>query len=321
MENLFGRKYSLNPETLRFEEDTLSRNKKLTLLIILGVAILLTSVGMRVVYDQHAKTPRLIKYEKQNEELRRNYKKLHSELKQDELILTELRRKDDRLYRSIFGMEPLPSSIREAGTGGSETYTSLQSISNPNMIIDVFDKIDKILMKAKIQHESFDDLENAALEQIEILASKPLIHPLSPADRFWFTSAFGYRNDPFTRNTRYHHGIDISGRKGLKIHATGDGTVELAKFNRFGYGKEVIINHGFGYKSRYAHMDNILVDRGQKVKRGQVIGTLGNSGRSTGPHLHYEIRLNNKAINPVYYYFENLSPEEYEMITLRAKLD
>ena len=227
---------------------------------------------MRISYDYIAKSPRLVFYERENNLLREEYKLLSKELENDEVILSELRRKDDRLYRSIFGMNPLPTSIREAGTGGAVMHSSMQPISDPKMVIEAFDKVDKVLTKARIQSSSFVDLEEAAINKQLLLARKPLIQPISPADQYWLTSTFGYRKDPFTKRRKSHHGIDLAGPYGLKIHATGDGVVKIAEHNRFGYGNEVLIDHDFGYTSRYAHLKDILVKSGDEVKRGQVIG-------------------------------------------------
>ncbi len=317
MLNMFGRKYRINPETLLYEEVEITPKKRLITVVFLGVVLLGLAVGLRVLYEGYAKSPRLVYYEKINSELRQEYQELHGELVEDEEILSYFRRKDDKLYRSIFGLDPIPSSIREAGTGGAVMYSALQSISDPDMVIDVFERIDKVLMKAQIQSGSFEDLEEAAANNQQILACKPLIQPISPANRYWLTSTFGYRTDPFTGQRRIHRGVDMAGPYGLEIHATGDGVVRISGYDS-GYGKEVLIDHGFGYTSRYAHLQDILVKQGERVKRGQVIGTLGSSGRSTGPHLHYEISLNNMAVNPMYHYFEDITPEEYEIIRRRA---
>jgi murein DD-endopeptidase MepM/ murein hydrolase activator NlpD len=321
MLNMFGRKYKINPETLRVEPAKMPLKKRVLTGVIASLLIIGTAVGMRVLYDQHSKSPRLVFYEKKNQNLREAYRELSQELREDEQLLAQFQRRDDRLYRSIFGMEPIPSSIREAGTGGAARYSALNSISDPGMVIDVFDRVDKVLMKARIQSSSFEDLEQAAHYNQQLLASKPLIQPISPADPYWLTSTFGYRIDPFTKLRRLHQGIDLAGPHGLNIHATGDGVVKIAERNRYGYGNEVFIDHGFGYTSRYAHLREILVEPGEKVKRGQVIGTLGSSGRSTGPHLHYEITRSGRALNPMYYYFEELSAEEYKLITSRAAVD
>ena len=318
MLDMFVRKYRINPETLRFEEVRLAPKQRLFLAVFTGVLLLGTAVGMRVLYDNHSKSPRLVYYEEINNSLRYEYQALNYDLVKDEQMLSDFRRKDDRLYRSVFGLDPIPASIREAGTGGAVMHTALQSISDPDMVIEVFEKVDKVLMRARIQSSSFVDLTEAAVTNQQVLASKPLINPLSPADQYWLTSAFGYRLDPFTKQRRVHMGIDLAGQHGLHIHATGDGEVKVAERSRFGYGNEILIDHGFGYTSRYAHLQDLLVKSGDVVRRGQVIGTLGSSGRSTGPHLHYEIAQNNIALNPMFHFYEDITPEEYEILTKRA---
>ncbi|MCP4173920.1 MAG: aminoacetone oxidase family FAD-binding enzyme [Fuerstiella sp.] len=152
------------------------------------------------------------------------------------------------------------------------------------------------------------------------LASRPSINPISPGDPTWLTSTYGYRNDPFTKRRTAHHGIDLAGPTGLDIHCTGEGTVTIAHVSRYGYGKEVVVDHGYGFTSRYAHLEDINVKVGQKLSRGEVLGTLGNTGRSTGPHLHYEIRKGGHAVNPMYFFYENLSAGEYTLLASKANI-
>ncbi len=273
---------------------------------------------MRVGFEQYAKSPRLVYYENKNELLRTEYRVLDKLIQVDEARLAVLERKDDRLYRSILSLDPLAPSIREAGTGGAPRNSTLQSITDPGLVEDVSDKLDEVSMKARIQSISFGDIEELAIENRKLLAHKPSIQPISPKDRYWMTSNYGYRIDPFTKRRTVHHGIDLAGPYGLKIHSTGEGVVLTAHYSRHGYGKEVIIDHGFGYRSRYAHLQRINVEVGDKVKRGQVIGELGSTGRSTGPHLHYEILFNKKAINPLHCFYENITPLEYQIISDRA---
>lgn len=318
MMNLFGRKYHINPETLRFEEQKLTPKKRLRNILVIGSGLLLLAFAMRAGYEQYAKSPRLVYYENKNEQLRSEYMVLDQSIQVDVSRLAVLERKDDRFYRSILGIEPLAPSIREAGTGGAARNSALQSISNPDMVEDVSDKLYEVANKARIQSISFGDLEDLALENQKLLAHKPSIQPISPEDRYWMTSLFGYRSDPFTKRRTNHRGIDLAGRNGLKIHSTGDGVVISAHFNKHGYGREVIIDHGFGYRSRYAHLQEIKVEPGDQVKRGHVIGTLGSTGRSTGPHLHYEVHFNKKAINPLHCFYEDITADEYQIISGRA---
>ena len=315
MMNLIGRKYYINPETLRFEEKKIAPKKRVRNFLLITSGLVLLALGMRVGYEQYAKSPRLVYYENKNEQLRENYEILNSMILDDEAQLTDLKRKDERLYRSIFGMEPLPSST---GIGGSPRNTGLQSISNNGKLTDVEQNLKDVSIKANIQSSSFDEVERKARENQQFLAHKPSIQPLSPEARYWLTSTYGYRTDPFSKRRTMHHGIDLGGQYGLKIHATGDGVVVTAEHSRYGYGNEVIVDHGFGYKTIYAHMQDILVKKGDHVKRGHVVGTVGNTGKSTGPHLHYEVRLNRKTINPLYCFFEDITSEEYGVIKERA---
>ena len=220
-----GKKYYLNPETLRFERALPPPGKRAVNVLLLGVGLIILALFMRLGYEHFGKSPRLVYYEKQNESLRNEYEDLDQDLQQDELKLADLKRKDDRLYRSIFGLDPLPSSIREAGTGGSDRYMDLQSISDPEVVIEVSSKLDNIATRARIQSNSFEDLEEQARLNQQLLACKPSIEPISPGDPHWLTSGFGKRIDPFTKKISTHPGIDLAGAYGLSVHVTGDGVV------------------------------------------------------------------------------------------------
>ncbi|MEA3463391.1 MAG: M23 family metallopeptidase [Bacteroidota bacterium] len=273
---------------------------------------------MRFGFERFYPTPRQIFYQQENVKLRSELASLNSDLREVESVLVDLRNRDDRFYRAILSLEPYPSTIRTAGIGGSLRNQHLRNLREPRMVMDVSQRIDKISNKVKIQSTSLSDVLEEALNTKEFLACKPSINPISPADPYWLTSTYGYRNDPFTGKRTAHHGIDLAGPEGLDIHCAGAGTVVLAQMNRHGYGKEVVVDHGFGYTSHYAHLLDIHVKKGQKLKRGEVLGTLGSTGRSTGPHLHYEIRKDNRAVNPFYFFYENLSSEEYNLLASRA---
>jgi murein DD-endopeptidase MepM/ murein hydrolase activator NlpD len=318
MVNMFGRKYFLNPETLRYERVRLSPQQRVRYSVIFTMGLILLAVLLRFGFERYYPTPRQIIYEKYNETLRSDYVTLNNKLQEVEFQLSELRNRDDRFYRAILSLEPVPASIREAGTGGSKTHKHLGNLREPGLVRNVSQKIDKISSKVQIQSRSLESVYQEAVSNQRFLACKPSINPISSADPFWLTSTYGYRMDPFTHRRTAHHGIDLAGPFGLDIHVTGDGVVTSAGNKRHGYGKEVVIDHGFGYTTRYAHLQEILVKPGQKLKRGEVLGTLGNSGRSTGPHLHYEVRKNNRAVNPMYFFYENLDPREYTLLASRA---
>lgn len=314
---MIERKYYINPKTLRYERVRLTRRRAARLAGIFAVGIISLAILMRVGFERFYPTPRQIIYQKENNILRSDYVTLNLELLEVETQLADLRTRDDLFYRAILSLDPVPSSIRIAGTGGAVRHKNLMSIKEPGMLLAVANRIDNISNRMQIQSTSLENVYEKALNNQQFLACKPSINPISPADPVWFTSGYGYRNDPFSGRRTAHHGIDLAGRVGIDIHATGAGTVKFAKKNG-GYGNEVVVDHGFGYTSTYAHLDEIKVKKGQKLKRGEVVGTLGSTGRSTGPHLHYEIRKDRKPVNPTYFFYENLSSDEYTLLASRA---
>jgi murein DD-endopeptidase MepM/ murein hydrolase activator NlpD len=315
---MIGKKYYINPETLRYERVRLSKKQLIRYLGLFFFGLISLAVLMRFGFERVYPTPKEIIYQQVNNNLRTELASLNSELVEVEMQLIDLRNRDDRFYRAILSLEPYPNSIRTAGTGGAVRDQHLRSLRDPGMVQDVSKRIDKITNKVKIQSTSLGDVYEQAVDNKKFLACKPSINPLSPGDPYWLTSTYGYRNDPFTGKRTAHQGIDLAGPEGLAIHCTGEGTVIYAQMNRHGYGKEVLVDHGYGYTSRYAHLRDINVKRGQKLKRGEVLGTLGNTGKSTGPHLHYEIRKDNRAVNPFYFFYENLTSEEYTLLAARA---
>jgi murein DD-endopeptidase MepM/ murein hydrolase activator NlpD len=318
MHNLFSRKYYINPETLRYERVRLTVRQWMRYALVLGVGLVALAVLLRKGFESRFPTPRQVIYERENVQLREDYISLNENLQLVESQLAELRQRDDRLYRSILSLEPVPSTIREAGTGGSDPFVQMGTIRQPGLVRNVSQRMDNLSSRVRIQSSSLEDVYEQAVVNQRFLACRPSINPISSADPFWMTSGYGYRSDPFSHLRAAHHGIDLAGPYGLDIHATGDGVVVAAYVNRFGYGKEVQVDHGFGYVTRYAHLQDILVRPGQELKRGEVLGTLGNTGRSTGPHLHYEVRKNGCPVNPTYFFFENLSADEYSLLASNA---
>lgn len=307
-------KYYFNPDTLQYERLQKPLKRKLLEGLIYLASLSVLFIGIRILVDSELNSPKIRHFSEKNEELRKAYSQLNKKIYLAGNFLSDIQKRDDKVYRSVFEMEPIPSSVREAGFGGSEDYYSNLYSRDADFVKNTARKLDELSTKVKVQSVSLTDLYRKAKEKSLLLERKPSIQPISPADQFWLTSTFGYRWDPFTRNRRMHHGIDLAGPVGLNIYATGAGVVEVAEHNRYGYGKEVIVNHGFGYTSIYAHLEKILVKQGQKVRRGELVGQLGNTGRSTGPHLHYEIRKDGKPVNPMHFFYENLSPEEYKKI-------
>lgn len=315
---MFERKYYINPETLRVERVSLTIRQRIRYSLILGVGLIALAVVLRTGFERFYPTPRQIIYEQENTQLRSEYTALNGNLQQVESQLSELASRDDGFYRSILSLEPVPYSIRDAGTGGSETYTQFRNIREPGLIRSVSQRMDNISSRIQIQSSSLENVYEEAVSNQLFLASRPSINPISSADPCWMTSSYGYRKDPFTGRRTAHHGIDLAGPYGLDIHAAGGGTVISAHNTGYGYGKLVKVDHGFGYISIYAHLQEILVKPGQHVKRGEVVGAMGSTGRSTGPHLHYEVRKNGHPVNPMYFFYENLSPEEYTLLASKV---
>ncbi|HER08907.1 MAG TPA: M23 family peptidase [Bacteroides sp.] len=315
---MFGRKYYINPETLRYERVQLTVKQRVRYSVVMGLGVVLLAVLLRFGFERYYPTPRQVIYQRENNALRSDYLSLNSTLQTLESQLEELKNRDDHLYRSILSLEPVPQSIWEVGTGGSEPYVMLRQLSEPEFVLQTFQRIDKLANRVRIQSSSLENVYEEAVMTQDFLACKPSIHPVSPGDPCWLTSSYGYRLDPFTKRRSMHLGIDIAGPYGLKIHAAGNGTVIAAGYSRYGYGKEVLVDHGYGYRTRYAHLQEILVRPGQQLKRGEVVGTMGSTGRSTGPHLHYEVHKNGHTVNPMNFFFENLSADEYNLLASRA---
>lgn len=226
-------------------------------------------------------------------------------------LLSNLFPKDNN-YRTILQIDTLPFAQREAGTGGSASEGTL-SLKN-DMTYQLDNLITKLNTQLHIQSGSYNTVYEKARERTSKLAHMPAIQPIMESDLIMISSNFGVREDPFLSHQEVHEGLDFVASVGKNVYATGDGTVTFVKFSRTGYGNEIVIDHAFGFGSRYAHLNEILVKEGEKIKRGQLIGKVGQSGRSTGPHLHYEVLYEKKPVNPAFYFDNSLTREEYQQI-------
>ena len=212
----------------------------------------------------------------------------------------------------IFEADPIPSSIRKAGFGGVNRYKDIRNFSNAELVIEAAKKADKLSKQLYIQSKSFDEVIDLVKNKADMLASIPAIQPIANKDLGRVASGYGYRIHPIYKTRKFHTGMDFTAPQGTPIYATGDGKIAKVRRSRRGYGNHVIVDHGYGYQTLYAHMTKYIVYRGQKVKRGEIIGYVGSTGTSVAPHLHYEVIKNKRKINPVNYYYNDLSPEEYE---------
>jgi murein DD-endopeptidase MepM/ murein hydrolase activator NlpD len=254
------------------------------------------------------------------DKLKLQYEILDKSLVQISDVLENIKDRDDNIYRVIFEAEPIPNSIRKAGIGGVNRYKDLEGYDNSELLISTSQKVDQISKQLYIQSKSFDEVIDMALKKSDMMASIPAIQPVKNKELKRIASGYGRRIDPYYKKLKFHYGVDFSAPKGTPIYATGDGTVEKVQKSRRGFGNHIVINHGYGYESLYAHMTKYTVRKGQKVKRGDIIGFVGSTGKSTAPHLHYEVHKDGKKINPAYYFHNDLSPEEFDrMLELSAQ--
>lgn len=307
-------KYQFDSKTLTFKKVKLVWKQRitrgLTFLFVTGFAAL----ALNLTYTSFYKTPKVIVLEEEREILLSEYDILNEKLEGIDFLINDIQQRDDYLYRSIFELEPIPPSVREAGFGGTNRYVDLEGFENSNVLIKTFKKVDIISKKIYVQSKSFDTVIDLAKNKEKMIACIPAIQPVALKDFARISDYYGSRSDPFTGKSTMHHGMDFTGPEGSDIFVTGDGVVVEAGYSFYGYGNRVVVDHGFGYKTIYAHLKKIYVNEGQSLKRGEVIGSLGNTGRSTGAHLHYEVRLNNIPINPINYYFNDINAEEYELM-------
>ena len=307
-------KYYYDTKTLnyqRIEKTPWDRVKNI--FIYLGASIF-SGIIMIMIFFQFFDSPKRKQLKRDKLDLLNQYNTLNNELTDINLVLKDMQNRDDNIYRVIFEADPIPSSIRKAGFGGVNRYKHLENLSNSELIIETTKKIDIISKQIYIQSKSFDEVINLANNKANMLACLPSIQPVDNKDLKRMVSGFGRRIHPVYKTITHHDGMDFAAATGTPIYATANGTIEKSTYDRGGYGKHVIINHGFGYKTLYAHMNEIKASKGSAVKRGDVIGYVGNTGLSIGPHLHYEVHYKGKKENPSFYYHNDFSPSEYNKL-------
>ena len=305
-------KYYYDTKTLSYKPIKLNSGEKIKGYFIFFLSSVLLSFFILLIFYQFFDSPKEKKLKLEIQNLTSQYEVIDKNMKQVEIVLDEIQDRDDNIYRVIFEADPIPTSIRKQGFGGVNRYEKLLGLSNSELMINTSKKIDQLTKQLYLQSKSFDEVIDLAKNKSNMLASIPAIQPVANKDLKRMASGYGYRIHPIYKTRKMHYGMDFSAKTGTEIYATGDGVVSKIKRSKRGYGNYVKINHGFGYETLYAHMSKYIVKRGQKVKRGEVIGYVGNSGISTAPHLHYEVRKDNKKINPMNFYYNDLSPEEYE---------
>jgi len=307
-------KYKFNPESLSFDRIRLGIGEILMRFLAYFIGSVLIAVIYWLIFAAFFDSPKEKALEREVQQLTIQYDLINRELGNIEDVLEDLQKTDDNLYRTIFEAEPIPATLREGGVGGVNRYKSLEGYRNSNLVIETASRLDKIRKKVYLQSKSFDELITLARSKEEMLRSVPAIIPISGKDLTRVASGFGLRIHPIYKIIKFHSGMDFTAPAGTDVYASGNGVVAAVQSSQRGLGKNIVIDHGFGYSSIYAHLSNFNVRIGQKVQRGDVIGYVGNTGTSIANHLHYEIKLNGVNVDPVNYYFEDLSPAEYERV-------
>ena len=316
-------KYYYDTETCKYERVRTSRWDVFLNVLGFVVLVLVAGICLVIVFDTYFESPKAAKLKRENEELHFYYDMLGKEMERANQMLNSLQERDNNVYRTIFEAEPIPSSVRSAGVGGVDRYKELleNGLDSKELIANTFQRIDKLDRQLYIQTKSYDDLLTLATDKSDMLASLPAIQPVSNKELRRLASGFGMRVHPIYKVKMMHPGIDFSAPQGTPVYATGAGKVAVVKTSLSGYGKQVIIDHGFGYRTRYAHLQDFSVKQGQQVERGQSIGLVGNTGTSTAPHLHYEVFRDDERVNPIYYFYQDITAEEYEVLVQLASIE
>jgi murein DD-endopeptidase MepM/ murein hydrolase activator NlpD len=306
-------KYYYDSDTLSYRKIEYKKGRKTKIFFLSLLGMILSGFLLLIIYLNipYIETPKekALKRELSNMELQ--FELLNKKIVQAQTVLSEIETRDNTIYRVYFEANPISEEQRKAGFGGVNRYKNLEGFDNSNLIISTSKKIDVLTKQIVVQSKSLDEIAGLAEEKEKLLKAIPTIKPVKNEDLTRMASGYGYRSDPFTKARKFHRGMDFTAPRGTPVYATGNGVVKRADRRSSGYGRHVRINHGFGYTSLYAHLYKYVVKRGQKVKRGDLIGFVGSTGRSQAPHLHYEIIKDGKRVNPLNFYYGNLSPEEF----------
>lgn len=279
----------------------------------LAIGLVFATLTIILAY-KYLDSPKEKQLQREISELTLQYELLNNRMGQITEVLGDIQERDNNVYRTIFEAEPIPASIRQAGFGGIDRYKELQGFNNSDLVIETSKRLDMISKQLYIQSKSFDEVVTLVKGKEKLLASIPAIQPISNEDLRHQPSGFGWRTHPIYKTAEFHPGMDFAAAQGTEIYSTGDGTVERADALAQGYGNHIVINHGYGYKTLYGHMSKIAVRAGQLVKRGQLIGYVGSTGLSTAPHVHYEVMKAGEKMNPINYYYNDLTPEQYQKL-------
>ncbi len=316
-------KYYYDTETCKYERiKTTTGDVILNVLSILFLTLAM-AVGLLLLGGNYFESPKELLLKNEVKEMEFYYQNIESEFHKLEQQLASMEYRDDNIYRAVLGAEPIDKGVRDGGIGGSDRFEEIRSknIEHEDAIIKLEELLSRLKRKVYIESKSQDDVVTLAENKEKLFAAIPAIQPVANKELIALASGFGMRIHPVYKVFKMHTGVDFAATIGTPIYSTADGTIDKAEVNFSGYGKVLEIDHGFGYRTRYAHMHGFAVSKGQHVKRGDLIGYVGNTGLSTAPHLHYEVFVNGIHVNPVHYFFNDLNPTEYEKIIELASIE
>jgi len=316
-------KYYYDTETCKYERiKTTTGDVILNVLGIISLALAL-AVGLLLLGGNYFESPRELLLKNEVKELEFYYQNIETELHKLEKQLASMEYRDDNIYRAVLGAEPVDKNIRQGGIGGADRFEDIRSknINHEEVIIKMEEMLGKLKRKVYIESKSQDDVVALAENKEKLFAAIPAIQPVANKELIALASGYGLRIHPVYKVLKMHTGLDFAATIGTPIYATADGNIDKVEVSFSGYGKVLEIDHGFGYRTRYAHMHGFAVQQGQHVKRGDLIGYVGDTGLSTAPHLHYEVFVNGVHVNPVHYFFNDLNPAEYEKIIELASIE
>ncbi|MGC6431646.1 MAG: M23 family metallopeptidase [Jejuia sp.] len=314
-------KYYYDPESLSYRKIERKKRKTFKYIMLFLFAAALFAFVFVFIAGHYFESPKekALKRELTNMELQ--FDLLNKKMQEAENVLANIEDRDNNIYRIYFEANPIPEEQRRAGFGGINRYKDLEGYDNSSLIVETSKRLDILQKQIVVQSKSLDEIAVLAEEKEKLLAAIPAIQPVSNEDLTRMASGYGMRSDPFTKAKKMHWGMDFTAPRGTPVYASGDGKVVRADSGSSGYGKHIRIDHGFGYVSLYAHLYKYNVRKNQKVKRGDLIGFVGSTGRSQAPHLHYEIFKDGNRINPINFYYGSLTAEEFSKLLEHASLE
>jgi murein DD-endopeptidase MepM/ murein hydrolase activator NlpD len=314
------KRYIFNQLTQDFEVLETPKSRTFMRILLISLSVLGVAFLFAILLFTFIKSPKEKAQARELEYMKLKYEILNDRLDDLEALMTDMEQRDNNLYRMMFEADPIPSQVRRSGFSDADRYADLYGYMNSDLVVSAARKMDVIASQLYNQSVSYDSLFVMARNKSDMLAHIPAIFPLKETEVKYISSYFGYRPDPIYKIEKFHSGMDFSANLGTEAYATGDGVVYDVERNEWGYGNMVILDHGYGYKTRYAHLLKPAVRKGQKVKRGQVIGYIGATGKATGVHLHYEVLKNDDQIDPINFFYQDLTPDEYDLILQQSTL-